>query len=348
MPKKFKKKPTNIKSNNPPKPKQLNNTQPASKGGIKRLFQNKDATSIFILVFSIALALAIALYIADLMINHKDYEGYTTHFDEHLNFSVDIPSKWTVGLPDKKSLEEAVKETTGGLTFDTRYSKLSKEVTPLSLVQQDVTGKHPFKRLMVLSMFGPEEPLQYMNDKKLMEEEFKSILQELGHEGIRIERVEDAYEGQLNGVLLYAKAFFEGKKMYYVHYTESLDKNVLRVLYGSSDPVKKPKEIEEVMSTFMLQKTNILEQLMEQGISPEDLNILPPPSSEDYLINEDGTLNMDDEGTEGTKESEGTEDSSTNTPPQGGFVTPTEDGKIELNLSPKFENQGDITSSETK
>lgn len=302
----------------------------------------KDATSKFIVGFSILMLLALVLYISDLAINKKDYEGYITHFDENLNFSVDIPSKWSVGLPEEESLKEIINETTGGLTFDTRFSALTKEVAPLSLIQQDNSGKYPYKRLMVVSMFGPEDPIVYMNDHDTMEEEFKAILQELGHEGIRIEKVEDAYEGQLNGVLLYAKAFFEGKKMYYVHYTENLDKNVLRILYGSSDPIKKPKEIEEFMSTFLIHDTNILEQLMEQGISPEDLDVsIPPSPSEDSLSEEEDGTHVHEDGTvhSGSHDEEQSE---------GGIAKPTEDGKIELNLSPNFENEGDIESSETK
>lgn len=302
----------------------------------------KDTTSRFILIFMVLFGIATLLYISDLLINKKDYEGYITHYDENLNFSVDIPSKWSVGLPDETSIKDVVTATTGGLTFDTRYSSLTKEVAPLSLVQQDPSGKYPYKRLMVVSMFSAEDTVAYMRNHKTMEEEFKAILQELGHEGIRIEKVEDAYEGQLNGVLLYAKAFFEGKKMYYVHYTENLDKNVLRILYGSSNEIKQPTEIEEFMSTFLIHDTNILEQLMEQGIAPEDLDVPALPSPEDYITGEPPTEDTH-EHEDGTIHSGSHEENS-----EGGSAKPSEEGKNELNLTTNFENEGDIEASETK
>lgn len=290
----------------------------------------KDATSRFILAFSLLLVLSAFLYLTDLVVNKKDYEGYTFHADQNLNFTVEIPSKWMVGLPDEESVKEIIKETTSGLTFDTRYSSLTTEIAPLSLIQQDPSGNYPYKRLMVISMFGEDSTIEYMNDHAKMEEEFKAILQELGHEGIRIEKVEDAYDGKLSGVVLYAKAFFEGKKMYYVHYTENLDKNILRVLYGSSSEIKNTKEIEEVLSTLTFPETNILEQLMQQGLDTSGT---------------DGTESSEDTGgTEDTTGHDHLEEQSSEQ--QGGIVNQLPDGKIELDFNPNFDNEGDINSSE--
>ena len=299
-------------------------------GNIKQQLP-KTATSKFILIFSAMLVLATVLYISDLVMNKKDYEGYTAYFDENLNFGVDIPSKWAVGVPQKDSIKEIVQESTSGLTFDTSYATLTQEIVPLSLIQQDPTGKFPYKRMMIVSMFGHENPNEYMNDKGKMEEEFKAILQELGHEGIRIEKVEDAYNGTLNGVILYAKSFFEGKKMHYIHYTERLDKNILRILYGSTDVIKKPKELEEFMSTFVMYETDILEQLMEQGINPEDLesNTINPSGEKDLSEHDHDHADHDHD-----------ED--------GGVVKEKEDGKLEVDFTPKFENDGDIEASVTE
>lgn len=292
----------------------------------------KDATSMFILGFSVLLVLSVGLYLADLIINKKEYEGYIRHNDEFLNFTVDIPSKWVVGTPDQSSLEEIVKESTGGLVFDTRYSSLKQEVTPLTLIQQDPTGNFPYKKLMVISMFGHESPSYYMNDESTMKEEFKAILQDLGHEGIRIEKVEQVYNKPLQGVVLYARAFFDGKKMYYAHYTENIDKNVLRILYGSNKPIKNLKDIESIMSTFIFHDTGVLDQLIQQGLDLPDGESSEEPSEEhNHEHDHEHDHQHDHEGVNGNSNS--------------GVITETESGGFTVELRPKFENSGDIESS---
>lgn len=227
----------------------------------KDLFKNKDATSIFIMVFSLVMVVALVWYIIDLTTNQKEYEGYSLYEDPNLNFSMDIPSRWTVGVPDEKGLEDLVLESTQGFSFDTRFIALKQELTPLTLIQQDITGKRPFKKLIIMSMFGQEHSLAYVEEYKAIEKEFKVILTELGHKDIKILETEPLYEGSLMGTLTTAEATFDGHKMYYAHYVESLDKNVMRILYGSKDRIKDLNDLNDLLSSLTFKNAAELEML---------------------------------------------------------------------------------------
>lgn len=201
------------------------------KSKIVRKIVKGDKLSVFMVVSTVLLVGCVG-YIAYTMIDRAEASNGRDYVDKALNFTVNVPYSWEVSTPDSKNLEKEVAKTTGGVLFNMRLHALDKELVPLALIQPDPNSKS-FSKIMTMAFRGSDINYSYLNDKKALKKDFKTLLKKLGNKDLHVSAVDPISTEYLKGFIVSGYGTLDKRKISYVQYFEPAGANIMSITYGT-------------------------------------------------------------------------------------------------------------------
>ena len=211
------------------------------------------------------------VYIYDMSKNPNDYIGASVYDDKYLNFSLLFPADWQLIKADDETMAEVIQETTGGVLFDNRYSKLSTEVTPITLVKESEKGGKALNKITFFAFFGVDSVSNYMIDIEAIENELEENLVEMGAENIKVVGSEERVEQPFYGWWTTATAEINDQQVYFTQYVEPAGQNILRIVHSSTVKGEADYDVESFLSGLTYEDTNLLEN--QTGITNPNMSI---------------------------------------------------------------------------
>lgn len=233
--------------------------------------------------------------------------GYE-YYDNYMNFSMVIPGEWAVTNPDSAIIKEEVPKLTNGVLYDVTYHRLSKEVVPVTLVQQssedDLSQEERLKKARFITMAVRPSDATHSYTKNLVNlmDHLKGMLESLDYSDVKIHEAFDTrtlkkgsgYD-DMQGVLIHASALVSGVTINYTQYIEPVGANLLIFTYGSTNTFKDQLEgLRSLLGYLVFHPGGQFwtpadkEQYIAQGLPTQQSTLTPLDPNHSITMDDDG------------------------------------------------------------